>query len=84
MVLRAVDLAAGVGDLGKTTDEMLYDNRHMSEISRIYYNKLIRDNVPSQIKAKRQECEVRKITDVQELQQQLFKKVQEKRQRHYQ
>ena len=49
----------------------------MSEINRVYYNKLIRDNVPAKIEAKRQECEVRKITDVQELQQELFKKVQE-------
>lgn len=49
----------------------------MSEINRIYYNKLIRDNVPAKIAAKRQECEVRKVTDVQELQQELFKKIQE-------
>lgn len=49
----------------------------MSEITRIYYNKLIRDNIPAKIKAKREACEVRKITDVQELQQELFKKVQE-------
>lgn len=49
----------------------------MSEINRIYYNKLIRDNIPSKIKAKHQDFEIRKITDVQELQQELFKKVQE-------
>ncbi|MCA9362578.1 nucleoside triphosphate pyrophosphohydrolase [Candidatus Kaiserbacteria bacterium] len=49
----------------------------MSEINRIYYNKLVRDNVPAKIEAKRQKCEIRKITDVQELQQELFKKVQE-------
>jgi predicted house-cleaning noncanonical NTP pyrophosphatase (MazG superfamily) len=49
----------------------------MSVINRIYYNKLIRDNIPAKIKAKREECEVRKITDVQELQQELFKKIQE-------
>lgn len=49
----------------------------MSKINRVYYNKLIRDNIPAKIEAKRQECEVRKITDVQELQQELFKKVQE-------
>ena len=49
----------------------------MSEISRIYYNKLVRDNIPAKIDAKRQECEIRKLTDVQELQQELFKKVQE-------
>jgi predicted house-cleaning noncanonical NTP pyrophosphatase (MazG superfamily) len=49
----------------------------MSVINRIYYNKLIRDNIPGKIKAKRQDCKVRKITDVQELQQELFKKIQE-------
>jgi predicted house-cleaning noncanonical NTP pyrophosphatase (MazG superfamily) len=49
----------------------------MSEINRVYYNKLIRDNVPAKIEAKREECEVRRITDVQELQQELFKKVRE-------
>jgi len=49
----------------------------MSEINRVYYNKLIRDNIPAKIEAKREECEVRKITDVQEFQQELFKKIQE-------
>jgi predicted house-cleaning noncanonical NTP pyrophosphatase (MazG superfamily) len=49
----------------------------MSELNRIYYNKLIRDNIPAKIEANREECEVRKITDVQELQQELFKKIQE-------
>lgn len=49
----------------------------MSEINRVYYNKLIRDNIPGQIEAKHEKCEVRKITDVQELQQELFKKIQE-------
>lgn len=47
----------------------------MSEISRIYYNKLVRDHIPAKIDAKKQECEIHKITDVQELQQELFKKV---------
>ena len=45
----------------------------MLEITRVYYNKLIRDK----IEAKHEACEVRKITDVQELQQELFKKVKE-------
>jgi predicted house-cleaning noncanonical NTP pyrophosphatase (MazG superfamily) len=49
----------------------------MSEINRIYYNKLVRDNVPSKIEGKHQKCDVRMITDVQELQQELFRKVQE-------
>jgi len=49
----------------------------MSEISRIYYNKLVRDQIPAKIAAKKQECDIRKITDVQELQQELFKKIKE-------
>jgi predicted house-cleaning noncanonical NTP pyrophosphatase (MazG superfamily) len=49
----------------------------MSEINRIYYNKLVRDNIPAKIEAKREECEIRKIVDVQELQQELFKKIKE-------
>jgi predicted house-cleaning noncanonical NTP pyrophosphatase (MazG superfamily) len=49
----------------------------MSEINRIYYNKLVRDNVPAKIEAKHQQCEYRKITDVQEIQQELFKKIKE-------
>lgn len=49
----------------------------MSEINRVYYNKLVRDNVPAKIEAKHQQCEFRKITDVQELQQELFKKIKE-------
>lgn len=49
----------------------------MSEINRVYYNKLIRDNIPAKIEAKHEKCEVRKVTDVQEFQQELFKKIQE-------
>ena len=49
----------------------------MSEITRIYYNKLVRDNIPAKIEAKKKQCGVRKLTDVQELQQELFKKIQE-------
>ncbi len=49
----------------------------MSEITRVYYNKLIRDNVPDMIRSKRQGCEVRQISDVQEFQQELFKKIKE-------
>lgn len=47
----------------------------MSELSRIYYNKLVRDNIPAKIEAKKQKCGIRKITDMQELQQELFKKI---------
>lgn len=49
----------------------------MSEITRVYYNKLVRDNIPDMIRAKRESCEVRQITDVQEFQQELFKKIKE-------
>lgn len=49
----------------------------MSEITRVYYNKLVRDNIPAKIEAKKEACEIRKISDPQELQQELFKKIQE-------
>jgi len=49
----------------------------MSEITRVYYNKLVRDNIPDMIRAKREQCESRQITDVQEFQQELFKKIKE-------
>lgn len=49
----------------------------MSQINRIYYNKLVRDNIPAKIEGKHEKCEYRKITDVQELQQELFKKIKE-------
>ncbi len=49
----------------------------MSELTRIYYNKLVRDNIPDMIRAKRQNCEAVQITDVQEFQQELFKKIKE-------
>ncbi len=49
----------------------------MSEITRVYYNKLVRDNIPAKIEAKKEACEYRKVTDVQELQQELFKKIME-------
>lgn len=49
----------------------------MSEINRVYYNKLVRDNIPAKIEAKKEQCEIRKISDVQELQQELLKKIKE-------
>jgi predicted house-cleaning noncanonical NTP pyrophosphatase (MazG superfamily) len=49
----------------------------MSVTTRVYYNKLIRDNVPDIIHAKHEKCEVRPITDMQEFQQELFKKIKE-------
>ncbi len=47
----------------------------MSEVTRVYYNKLVRDNIPAKIEAKKEACDIRKITDMQELQQELFKKI---------
>lgn len=49
----------------------------MAEINRVYYNKLVRDNIPAKIEAKHEKCEVRKLVDVEELQQELFKKIKE-------
>lgn len=49
----------------------------MSVTTRVYYNKLVRDNIPAIIKAKREDCGVRSITDMQEFQQELFKKIKE-------
>lgn len=49
----------------------------MSEISRVYYNKLVRDNIPALIAVKREKYEIRQICDVQEFQQELFKKIKE-------
>ncbi len=49
----------------------------MSSISRIYYNKLVRDNIPDKIRGKGENCEVRPATDMQEFQQELMKKIKE-------
>lgn len=49
----------------------------MSVTTKIYYNKLVRDNIPNIIAAKREKCEIRPITDMQEFQQELFKKIKE-------
>jgi len=49
----------------------------MSEINRVYYNKLVRDNIPAKIEAKKEACEIRTISDVQEIQQELLKKIKE-------
>jgi predicted house-cleaning noncanonical NTP pyrophosphatase (MazG superfamily) len=43
--------------------------------SRVYYNKLVRDAIPAKIASKNQSYEVRAITDPQEFQQELSKKV---------
>lgn len=49
----------------------------MSVTTRVYYNKLVRDNIPDIIKAKHEACGIRPITDIQEFQQELFKKIKE-------
>ena len=49
----------------------------MSELTRIYYNKLVRDNTKDKIEAKGHHCEMRVISDVQEFQQELLKKIRE-------
>lgn len=49
----------------------------MSVITRVYYNKLVRDNIPAKIEGKGEHCEVRPVADMQEFQQELFKKIKE-------
>lgn len=49
----------------------------MSQDARVYYNKLVRDNIPAKITAKGETFEVRTITDPNELQQELLKKIHE-------
>ena len=49
----------------------------MAEITRIYYNKLVRDHIPDKIKATGEQCGVRPVTDEQEFQQELMKKIKE-------
>jgi len=49
-------------------------------MARVYYNKLIRDKIPEKIKGKGEDCEVRSISDEQEFEQELLKKVTEEAQ----
>jgi predicted house-cleaning noncanonical NTP pyrophosphatase (MazG superfamily) len=49
----------------------------MSQPARVYYNKLVRDNIPSIIQEKGEGCEVRVLVDDQEFRQELFKKIRE-------
>jgi len=44
---------------------------------KVYYNKLVRDQIKAKIELKGEACEVRVIADVAEYQQELLKKVQE-------
>ena len=46
-------------------------------MGRVFYNKLIRDNIPDKIKSLNETCDVRSITDEQEFHQELLKKVAE-------
>ncbi len=52
----------------------------MSTNARVYYNKLVRDEIPTIIAAKGEACGVREITDDQEFTQELLKKVREEAQ----
>lgn len=45
--------------------------------NKVYYNKLIRDKIPDKIAAKGEKCEVRSISDNQEYEQELLKKIAE-------
>jgi len=42
---------------------------------RVYYNKLVRDKIPEKIRNKKEKCEVRTLSDNQEYEQELLKKV---------
>lgn len=46
-------------------------------MSRIYYNKLVRDNIEEKIKSKGSHCDVRALSDDTEFVQELLKKVRE-------
>lgn len=46
-------------------------------MKRVFYNKLIRDNIKDKIERNNEQCEVREITDDQELKQELMKKIRE-------
>lgn len=46
-------------------------------MSRVYYNKLVRDRIQDKILAKNEQCEIRELTDDSELEQELLKKVAE-------
>ncbi|MFT5037090.1 MAG: putative house-cleaning noncanonical NTP pyrophosphatase (MazG superfamily) [Candidatus Azotimanducaceae bacterium] len=44
-------------------------------MSRVYYNKLIRDGIPDKIEKKGEKYEVRELSDTQEFHQELLKKI---------
>lgn len=49
-------------------------------MSKVFYNKLIRDNIPEKITKNGEEYEVRTLSDDSEFQQELFKKISEEAQ----
>lgn len=46
-------------------------------MKRVYYNKLVRDNIKDKIEKNGESCEVRSITDSDEFEQELLKKINE-------
>lgn len=46
-------------------------------MDKIYYNKLVRDDIKERIEAKGESCEIRVITDDKEFEQELLKKIRE-------
>lgn len=46
-------------------------------MQKVYYNKLVRDNIKSKIEAKGEACEIRTLHDDEEFEQELLKKVRE-------
>jgi len=46
-------------------------------MSKVFYNKLVRDKIQDKIESKGEQCEVRVITDDNEFQQELLKKIRE-------
>ncbi|MFT7506874.1 MAG: putative house-cleaning noncanonical NTP pyrophosphatase (MazG superfamily) [Acidimicrobiales bacterium] len=46
-------------------------------MSKVFYNKLVRDKIKETIELKDEQCEVREITDENEFQQELLKKIRE-------
>lgn len=49
----------------------------MADKNRVYYNKLVRDDIKDKIELKGEACEVRELVDGAEFQQELLKKIQE-------
>lgn len=56
---------------------MYYILVYMNSNGKVYYNKLVRDGIKDKIEKKGEACEVRELTDHQEYQQELLKKIEE-------